>query len=137
MAKIDVVDYGVRHAFQRVRVRSKVGDHSLAKQAFRDECDINNIMKRFERDGVLAHYNTYQGDYGDFTDCPEYHDAQNKVLAANEMFLTLPGAIRERFGNDPGRFLGFVADPKNVDEMIALGLAKKREEVVPDKGKDK
>lgn len=118
------VDYGVRHAYQRVRLRTAVGDRSLTKQAFKEECDINSIMRRFERDGILAHYNTYRGDYGDFTECPEYHEAQNKVLAANEMFLTVPAKIRERFANDPARFLEFVQDKKNLPQMREWGLAK-------------
>lgn len=120
----DVVDYGVRHAYQRKRVPSAVSGRSLTKQAFRDECDINNIMRRFEKDGILNHFNTYRGDYGDFTDCPEYHDAQNKVISANEMFMTLPAKVRDRFKNDPGGFLAFVADKKNLPEMYELGLAK-------------
>lgn len=123
-AKSHAVDYGVRHAFQRVRVQFTPRGHSLTKQAFREECDINSIMRRFERDGILAHYNTYRGEYGDFTDCPEYHEAQNKVLAANEMFMSVPAVIRDRFANDPGKFLEFVSDPKNLPEMRKLGLAK-------------
>lgn len=124
MRKVDEISYGVRHRFQRKRMPSAVSDRSLTKQAFRDECDINNIMKRFERDGVLAHYNTYRGDYGDFTDCPEYHDAQNQVIAANSMFLTLPAKIRERFQNDPGAFITFVGDKRNEAEMRELGILK-------------
>ncbi|AXH73629.1 MAG: internal scaffolding protein [Microviridae sp.] len=114
----------VRCGYERHRVQFTPKGHSMTKQAFKDECDINNIMKRFERDGMVAHYNKYGGEYGDFTDCPEYHEAQNKVLAANEMFLTLPSKVRERFKNDPGAFLAFVSDKANYQEMVDIGLAK-------------
>ncbi|WNK13306.1 MAG: internal scaffolding protein [Microvirus sp.] len=120
----------VRSGFDRVRLRTPVGGASLTKQAFKEECDINNIMKRFEKDGILAHYNQFQGDYGDFTSCPEYHEAQNKVMNANSMFLTLPAKVRERFSNDPARFLAFVSNPANRPGMVELGLLK-AEAVVP------
>lgn len=112
----------VRHGFQRVRLQSKIVGKSMTKQAFAAECDINNIMKRFEKDGILNHFNTFRGDYGDFTNCPDYHEAQNKIILADSMFLTLPAKVRDRFQNNPGAFLEFVSDPKNKDEMKSLGL---------------
>ncbi|WNK14322.1 MAG: internal scaffolding protein [Microvirus sp.] len=123
----------VRHAFQRRRVSFSCVGPSLAKQSFRDECDINNIMKKFEKDGVLTHYNEYQGQYGDFTDAPEYHDALNKVMMADTMFLSVPAYIRKRFDNDPAKFLEFVSNPDNVREMQSLGLMRDGY-VAPDKG---
>jgi len=110
--------------FARKRLSITFKKPSLAKQAFKDECDINNIMARFVKDGILQHYNQFQGQYGDFTDCPEYHDAQNRVIAANAMFLTLPAKIRTQFQNDPGKFLDFVGDKANLPAMIEMGLAK-------------
>lgn len=114
----------VHGRFYRKRVGVSFKQPSLAKQAFKDECDINNIMKRFERDGILNHFNQYGGQYGDFTDAPDYHDAMNKITAANEMFLTLPAAIRARFSNDPGEFLAFVDKPENANALIEMGLAR-------------
>ncbi|AXL14669.1 internal scaffolding protein [Microviridae sp.] len=97
---------------------------SRTHQSMAPECDINNIMRRFEKTGVLDHLNRYEGSYGDFTAVPsDYHEAINSVMATNEMFLTLPAKIRKRFGNDPGHFLDFVQDPSNQDEMIKLGIA--------------
>lgn len=107
----------------RERVQKVFVQPSLAKQAFKKECDINAIMSRYEKSGLIAHVNRYQGDYGDFTDKPEYQEALNKVISAQEMFMTLPAKVRARFGNDPGEFLAFVEDEKNVPEMVKLGLA--------------
>ena len=97
---------------------------SRTHQSMAPECDINNIMRRFEKTGVLDHLNRYEGSYGDFTAVPsDYHEAINSVMETNEMFLTLPAKIRKRFGNDPGQFLDFVQDPSNQDDMIKLGIA--------------
>jgi len=97
------------------------------------ECDINTIMKKYEKTGVLEHRNTFEGQYGDFTDAPEdYHASMNAVIEADEMFQTLPAAMRRRFHNDPGAFIDFVGNPENQDELIKLGLAKAPPEDVID-----
>lgn len=120
-----MANYGVRHRFQRKRLPTVIAGASRTKQSFAAECDINNIMKRFEKDGLVLHVNKFDGQYGDFTNAPEYHDAVNKVLAADDMFMSLPASLRTRFENDPGRFLAFVADPANVREMQSLGLMRR------------
>ena len=52
--------------------------------------------------------------------------------------LTLcPRNYRDRFQNDPGRFLEFANDASNYDEALRMGLAIKRPEkaaVGPEKG---
>lgn len=98
---------------------------SLTHQANARECDINNIMKKYEKTGVLEHRNKFEGQYGDFTDLPQdYHASMNAVLAAGEMFMSLPAKTRVRFANDPGVFLDFVSNPENKEEMEKLGLTK-------------
>lgn len=98
------------------------------KQAFKAECDVNTIMRRFQETGVMDHVNRYPAGYGDLTNVPSFHEAQNKVARANEMFASIPAAIRKRFGNDPGAYLEFVTDPRNQDELIKMGLARRIEQ---------
>jgi len=98
---------------------------SMTKQSHTDECNINLIMKRFERTGVLEHVTTYSPQWGDFSDTPSsYSDAINQVQAANEMFLSLPSKIRARFDNDAGAYIDFVQNPANAEELNELGLTK-------------
>lgn len=111
------------------RVTFSTTGSSRTKQSFKDECDVNAIMRRFEKTGIIEHVNRFQGNYGDFTQVPEnYHAAVNQVIAAQGMFMTLPARVRARFANDPGNFLAFMDDPANQEEMIALGLATRRPE---------
>lgn len=101
-------------------------DKGRTKQSHRDECDINQIMKRFEKTGMIEHTNQFQGNYGNFTEVPpDYQSAVDLVRAADEMFLTIPAKVRSVFDNDAGRFLAFVQDPANVEQMYELGLAKR------------
>ena len=101
-------------------------DDCFVQQHKAAECDINNIMSRYERDGILPHVNQYQGQYGDFTGVVDYQTALHLVQDAEDCFMSLPANIRKRFDNDPGQFFDFVSKPANVDEMISLGLAKPR-----------
>lgn len=110
----------------RERVAFECQGLSLTKQVFKDECDVNRIMKRFEKTGLVEHLNRHQGDYGDFVNAPDYHSALNAVRLADDMFMSLPAKLRQRFSNDPAEFLAFVDDPENADELIDLGLAKAR-----------
>lgn len=107
-----------------VPVRKAFSKPSRAKQSFRDECNINTIMKRYEKTGLISHASRYQGDYSDVSGGMDYHDAMNAVLKAREMFQTVPAKIRARFNNDPGEFISFCTDSKNQEELIKMGLAK-------------
>lgn len=95
------------------------------RQSFKDECDINNIMSRFQRTGVLDFVNRREPQYVDCTGL-DYQRAQDLVLQAKAMFAELPSSLRSRFENDPARFLDFCQDPENQDELVKLGLAEKR-----------
>ena len=95
---------------------------SLTEQSHKAECDVNTIMKRYERDGLLTHVNAFQGDYGDFTGVQDYHTSMNQILLADEMFLSLPAKVREEFDNDPGKFLEFAENPDNEEKMRDMGL---------------
>lgn len=106
------------------RVQFSTTGPSLTKQSHMKECDINLIMAKWEKTGILEHRNTHEGSYGDFTSAPgDYQESLNAVLDAETMFSELPSKIRRRFGNDPGQFLDFVQDPDNADEMVSLGLS--------------
>lgn len=105
------------------RCYTPTGEDSLTKQSFRDECNVNNIMAKFEKTGLLDHLNTHQGDYGNFIGFDDYHSSMNQVREADEAFLTIPAAIRARFNNSSSEFLKFAQDPDNHDQMVDLGLA--------------
>jgi len=117
------------------RIQPKLNPKSLTHQSMAPECDINTIMKKYEKTGVLEHRNRFEGAYGDFTDVPsDYHESMNAVIAADEMFSTLPARVRRRFHNDPGAFIDFAANPDNASELVALGLATSRETQVSSGG---
>jgi len=103
-----------------------IGGPSLTQQHMKDECDINRILKKYQKDGILRHVAKYGGRYEDLPDNIDYQASLNAVMEAQEAFISLPSSVRGRFDNDPARFLAFVGDPANENELIALGLASPR-----------
>ncbi|UDN67640.1 internal scaffolding protein [robinz microvirus RP_81] len=97
---------------------------SMTKQEFKDECDINNIIKAYSQTGMINHIsaNAAQGRYEDLPDNHELQDAIALVAQAEASFMSLPAKIRDRFGNDPVRFVEFTSNPDNLSEMNDLGL---------------
>jgi len=96
-------------------------DASLAQQHFKDECDINNILRQFNITGLLPEA-PLSPRYGDFTGVVDYHSALNQVIAAEDEFMSLPATLRARFENDPARLIEFLNNPQNKDEAVSLGL---------------
>lgn len=106
-----------------LRSKQHVGETTRTQQHMAQQCNVNNIMKKYGERQILAHYSQYQGNYDDFTVLPSFHEAMQKMKDAEAMFMTIPAEIRELFQNDPGKFVEFATDPENLDEMRELGLA--------------
>ena len=84
-------------------------DKSLTQQHFAEECDINEIVRRFGLTGTVPEdYRAPQ--YGDFSEVTDYHTALNAVRAADAAFMELPADLRYRFSNDPARLIAFLED---------------------------
>lgn len=100
------------------------------QQHFREECNINSIMKRYQATGVINHINKYEPHYGDISPM-SFHEAQNTIATANSMFEELPSSARKQFKNDPKNFLEYVQDPANADKLVDMGLAERSFPVQP------
>ena len=111
-------------------------DPSLAQQHFKEECDINTILQKFNITGLLPE-NPLSPRYGDFTGISDYHTALNRVIAAQEEFDGLPANIRSRFDNDPSKLIEFLENSENRPEAEQLGLVEKQAapaaEITPEK----
>lgn len=100
-------------------------EESLTQQNFKDECDINTILRRFAVTGEIPE-NVRVPQYQDFDEVFDFHSAMNVVRAATEAFDSMPANVRERFGNDPGKFVAFTMDEANYDEALKLGIVNPR-----------
>jgi len=99
-------------------------DASLAQQHFKEECDINTILQKFNVTGLLPEQ-PLTPRYGDFTGIGDYHTAMNRVIAVQDEFEALPAQIRARFNNDPAQLIEFLENSENRPEAEELGLVEK------------
>jgi len=105
---------------QRVSI-SFPADSPHTKQEFKDECDINILMSRYQSTGQLPIINERAPQYLDVTGI-DYQTLMEFVAGANTLFNELPSRIRERFSNDPAQFLDFCSNENNRPEMAEMGL---------------
>lgn len=110
-----------------VRVSIDSFADSCTKQCFKDECNINLIMKRWEKSGVINHLNNNQPSYSDVSEFVDYQTSLNIIMRAQSAFMALPASIRARFSNDPQEFVNFCTNPANATELQSLGLTSVRE----------
>lgn len=110
---------------EKSRVRTPVGGATMTQQNFKAECDINTILKKYQKTGLASHVSSHQGDYVDLSTPVDYQTALNVVINAQASFDSLPSSIRKQFDNDPGTFVQFVSNPDNSDALIEMGLKNK------------
>lgn len=98
---------------------------SLTQKHQAHDTDINVIVKRFGVTGMLPQ-RTEALNLEAFDDIFDYQTAMNAVVAADKAFELVPAEIRNRFGNDPQKFVEFASDPRNAEELVRLKLAEVR-----------
>ena len=98
-------------------------EEGMTKQSFKDECDLNIILKKYQSTGQLPDMIKQNPQYGDFSALPDYQEAVAIVQMAETQFNSLNAHIRAKFQNDPAQFLAFATDSSNLPEMVKMGLA--------------
>jgi len=113
---------------KRQRVTFQSDKPSMTQQQFKNQCDINQILKKFEKTGMISHLNNYKGNYADFSNIKDFQTNLNSVINAQSAFDALPSNIRKRFGNNPNNLIEFVQDNSNYKEALKLGLVEKKQD---------
>lgn len=102
-------------------------DPSLAKQEFKDECNINTIVERFGLTGELPQV-VNPPTYGDYTGIYDFQSAMNVIRTAQESFMELPAHVRAEFDNDPQKLLQSIEERdkgENRAKLERLGILDK------------
>lgn len=103
------------------------GDEPMTKQEFKDDADINVIVDRCLRHGAQLPV-AVPPVFADCTQIPDFRGLQQRMLDVQDAFMLLPAKTRSFFDNDPVKAVEFVADEKNLDKAVELGLLAKRKE---------
>jgi len=127
--------YGPKLRVSLVTPPLVAGQRRGAVQSYKNECDINRIMAKYQLSGAIDWVAKHEGSYADVTG-HTFESAMDTILKAQTLFGDLPSSVRNRFQNNPAAFFDFMHDPENSEEMVKLGLATKRADpepvVVPD-----
>lgn len=97
------------------------GSEGGAKQSFKEEVDINTIVKRFGI-GYEMPEPVFTPGVQDFTNVQDFHTAMNLIARAKEQFEEFPAHIRARFDNNAADWADFCLDEKNRGELAEMGL---------------
>ena len=125
MAKAKPTYPEIRGPFFRKLVQTVPEGPSMTQQSFKDACDINQIMAKYQKTGIIDHINVYEPAYGE-VDGTTFTEAMQTVANATTMFMDLPSRAREAFDHDPAKFLDYVNNledkPESRQFMYDLGL---------------
>lgn len=92
------------------------------KQAHKDECDINQVLKKYLKTGLIDHVSSHNGQYGEAPGI-DFKEALDLVRRSQDMFDDLPAKARKHFNNDPAAFMDAVHEEGNESLMYELGLS--------------
>lgn len=96
----------------------------FTEQNHKKECDINLILKKYDKTGLIQHLQKFEGKFGDLTGM-DFKTMQDTIADAKTNFNLLPAEVRSRFENNPAKLLEFMENPQNREEGIELGLIAK------------
>lgn len=113
---------------ERKRVSYSSALPSRTMQQFATEADVNVLIDRYKKTGSFYNPLTPQtGEprrpmFEDISSLPSIDEAQEAILAAQEVFLRLPATVREQFGHNPALFVAWAQDPANLPALAKLGV---------------
>lgn len=111
--------------FESERTALYCNDPSLTKQEFKEETDINVILKRFTRTGELPPMPVPE-DFIDITARANYFEMQQRIANANAIFYQLDPEIRAQHLNSPAKWADQVVAAVAAgdgDRLNELGVA--------------
>lgn len=115
----------IRHAYSpplAVQLEFPEDEKRRTKSSMKDECDVNVIVRRYLKTGVVSHVSGRAPQFADVSGVGDWKSAMDEIAGARQWFEHLPSEVRNRFRNDPAQCLDFLADDENREEAVKLGL---------------
>lgn len=105
------------------RVTFVTSGECRVEQHHKKNCDINAIVARsLPNDEIpMVRAMDVPGVAKDVSWVTDYHTACNIVKSGEEAFMSLDPQTRKEFDNDPGKFLDYVSNPDNREDLIDRG----------------
>lgn len=106
----------------RKRVHPKLSDKKLVDQSQKNLVDINVIIERYRKTGMLPQFKEKFPLFIDNTGVTSVEEAHDLVQNANMLFQQIPSAVRKLMDNDPRNLIDFVSNEENREICIKYGL---------------
>ena len=94
----------------------------VTEQSHKDEVDINVIVRKHGIDITQQVADLSNFVFDDVTG-NDFQESMNIIIKAQNSFGNIPLEIRQQFGHDPVKFLDFVQEKENKQQLIDWGLA--------------
>jgi chromosome condensin MukBEF ATPase and DNA-binding subunit MukB len=96
-------------------------------QHIKKDCDINNIINRFTKTGIIDHTTQRKPQYTEDQELPnDYMVALNKIKQMDETFDRLPKDMREKLVNVEG-YINYLQELKINEKREAIEKQKIKE----------
>jgi len=95
-------------------------EENMAKQSFKDECDINNIVRQLM--GGRMELPTLPPEFEDATVIASLEDSLQTAAHLQSYFESLPADMRERYRNDALVFAAGITAEEHREDARQLGL---------------
>ena len=92
---------------------------TLTEQSHEKACNINSIMAKYQKTGLVTHINARQGQFIDATG-PDFERASMLVAEVHSEFNDLPSAVRDALDHDPQRYLELVQTDEGLEQLRAI-----------------
>jgi len=92
----------------------------VTQQSDKDRADINKIINRFDAKDIIGLQGKFAEDESSLVDVPSttYLEAMQTQKRVESEFMELRADVRASFGNDPARYLDFLARPTAAKEQV-------------------
>ncbi len=100
------------------RVQIDCSKGGRVKPSFKQDTDVNEIMRKYQRTGTIEHITQKTPMYGDFSQIVDYKTATDTVIQAKNAFMELPADLRASFTHDPQELLIYLEQGGDIEERL-------------------
>ena len=98
-------------------------EDTLTEQSHEKETNINEIVKK--HGAVLSQgYVDISSLRFDDVSNNDFQEMVHMLMKGKESFEKVPSVIRNKFENDPAKFMDFVHNPDSKDQLVEWGMLK-------------
>jgi len=105
-------------------------DEVRVEQSHKAEVDINNIVAKHGID-LIKKVNALQQFTYDDVSGNDFQETMNAIIKAGDSFKSIDSNIRKFFDNDPAKFMDYIHNPENKEQLVKWGLMKPEQEIQP------